>query len=185
MRRSGEFVEAGATIVGRIWEPCDGETVRSHTHGAGKVFWNVPLKDVLAGMGVAPDFAAQSQSNENRDIDYIHRRTETEELYFVSNISHEHRSAICRLRVSDERVPSFWHPNDGSVRASTVCQKGEGVTRLTVELPPGPSVSAVFRKEKREDHLAAATPPTTETNAIDMLCIEDDRATERVWRPGN
>jgi hypothetical protein len=208
LRRIGEFVEAGATIVGRkptrsnslrghpdcdrevreladlIWGPCDGESVRSHTYGAGKVFWNVPLKDVLAGMGAAPDFVVISPSNENRDIDHIHRRTETEDIYFVSNISHEHRSAVCRFRVSDERVPSFWHPDDGSVRPCTVYQKGEGFIRLTVELPPGSSVFVVFKEDKRDDHLVSVTSSTEDSTAIDTIDFKDDRVTARIWKPG-
>ena len=207
LRRIGEFITAGATIVGRkplrsnslrghpdcdrevreladrIWGNCDGETVRSHTYGAGKVFWNVPLKDVLAGLGVAPDFVVESPSNENRDIDYIHRRTETEDIYFVSNISHEHSSAVCRFRVSDGRVPSFWHPDDGSVRPCPVYQKGEGFIRLTVELPPGSSVFVVFREEKREDHLVEMVS-TTNSTMIDSIDLDDDRVTARAWQPG-
>jgi hypothetical protein len=173
-------------LADRIWGPCDGETVRSHSYGAGKVFWNVPLKDVLSGMGVAPDFVVESPSNENRDIDYIHRRTDSEDIYFVSNISHEHRSATCRFRVSDERVPSFWHPDDGSVRPCPVYQVAEGFVRLTVDLPPASSVFVVFREEKPGDHLVAVTEttPTSDSVGINILSLEQDTVTAKVWQPG-
>ena len=209
LRRIGEFVAAGATVVGRkplrsnslrgypdcdgevraladrIWGPCDGETVRTHTHGAGKVFWNAPLKEILAGMGVPPDFVVESPANEEQEIDYIHRSTETADIYFVANTSTEHRRAVCRFRVAPDRVPSFWHPDDGSVRPCPVYQTGDGFLRLTVDLAPSNSVFVVFREEKRDDHLVAVTPSSTEGTAMEVIGLVGDQVTARVWRPGN
>jgi hypothetical protein len=208
LRRIAQFIEAGATVVGRkplrsnslrgypdcdrevseladrIWGPCDGETVRSRSHGAGKVFWNVPLKEILAGMGVMPDLVVESPDNQQRDIDYIHRHTETEDIYFVSNSSPEHRSAVCRFRVSSSRTPSFWHPADGSVRPCPVYQVGDGFTRLTVELPPASSVFVVFREGQRDDHLVAVTSPAADQKAMEVLALERDTVTAKVWQPG-
>ena len=208
LRRIGEFIAAGATVAGSkpsrsnslrgypdcdrgvrdladlIWGPCDGETIRSHSHGAGKVFWNVPLKEILAAMDVEPDFTVESPDNNAWEIDYIHRSTETDDIYFVSNSSPEHRSAVCRFRVAADRVPGFWHPDDGSVRPCTVYQIGEGFIRLTVELPPGSSVFVVFRKEKRDDHLVAVTSPTADSTAMEVLALVQNVVTAKVWRPG-
>jgi hypothetical protein len=211
LRRIAGFIEAGATVVGpkparsnslrnypdcdrevreladRVWGPCDGGTVRSHTHGAGRVFWNVPLKDILAEMGVQPDFVVESPSNEDWEIDYIHRRTEREDIYFVANNHSEHRTAVCRFRVASGRVPSFWHPDDGSVRPCPVYQTGDGFVRLTVELPPTSSVFVVFREEKQDDHLVAVTgttPPAGDHTAIRILGHRQDTVTAEVWQPG-
>jgi alpha-L-rhamnosidase len=208
LRRVGEFIEAGATVAGRkplrsnslrgypdcdrevreladrIWGPCDGETVRSHTHGAGKVFWNVPLNEVLANMGVTPDFTVESPSNEQKEIDYIHRRTQTEDIYFVANTSTGHRSAVCRFRVTSGRVPSFWHPDDGSARPCPVYQTGDGFIRLTVDLAPSNSLFVVFREEKSGDHLTSVSSPSTENTAIEVLGFEKNAVSARVWQPG-
>jgi hypothetical protein len=210
LRRIASFIEAGATVVGRkpvrsnslrgypdcdrevreladrVWGPCDGESVRSHTHGAGKVFWNVPLKDILAEMGVQPDFVVESPANDEWEIDYVHRTTEKEDIYFVANNHSEHRSAVCRFRAAPGRVPSFWHPDDGSVRPCPVYQAGDGFIRLTVELPPKSSVFVVFREEKSPDHLVtvAETPPASGPAAIQILSLEQDTVTAKAWRNG-
>jgi hypothetical protein len=169
-----------------IWGPCDGDTVRSHTHGAGKIFWNVPLKGILAEMGVPPDFVVESPANDDWEIDYVHRITGKEEIYFVANNHSEPRSAVCRFRVAPGRVPSFWHPDDGSVRPCHVYQVGDGFIRLTVELPPRSSVFVVFREEKNQDHLVAVTENTPQraTAAIQILSLEQDTVTAKVWRNG-
>jgi hypothetical protein len=211
LRRIGDFIAAGATVVGpkplrsnslrgypdcdrevrelgeKIWGPCDGQTVRSRPYGAGTVVWNLPLKEVLAGMGVGPDFAVESPANDERQIDYIHRATTSEDIYFVSNSSTEHRSAICRFRVAAGRVPSFWHPDDGSIRPCPVYQAGDGFVRLTVELPPASSVFVVFRAEPREDHLTAVREAPAGQDgggAIEVAGIKGDEVPVKVSRPG-
>jgi hypothetical protein len=210
LRRIASFIEAGATVVGRkpvrsnslrgypdcdrevreladrVWGPCDGKSVRSHTHGAGKIFWNVPLKDILAEMGVQPDFVVESPANEDWEIDYVHRITEKEDIYFVANNHSEHRSAVCRFRMAPGRVPSFWHPDDGSVRPCPVYQAGDGFIRLTVELPPESSVFVVFREDDGRDHLVtvAETPPASGPAAIEILGLEQDTVTAKAWRNG-
>jgi hypothetical protein len=210
LRRIGDFIAAGATVVGpkplrsnslrgypdcdrevreladRIWGPCDGKTVRSHHYGAGKVVWNIPLREVLAEMGVAPDFQVENGANDERQIDYIHRATASEDIYFVSNSSTEHRSATCRFRVAAGRVPSFWRPGDGSIRPCPVYQTGDGFVRVTVDLPPASSVFVVFRAEEREDHLVAVTEAPAEQGgrAIEVGGIQGDSVPVRVSRPG-
>ena len=123
LKRLGEFVNAGATIVGpkpersnslkgypdcdrevrklaaQIWGNCDGDKVRTHAFGQGKVLWNVPLTNALADLGIAPDFVAENISNEDRHIDYIHRTTAEEDIYFVSNSSTNRATVTCRFRV--------------------------------------------------------------------------------------
>jgi hypothetical protein len=177
LRRIGELVEAGATVVGRrpdrsnslrghpgcdrevrelaarIWGDCDGDGVRVHAHGKGRVIWNIPLGEVLAGMGTGPDFVVEGSGNRDRSIDFIHRATADEDLYFVSNSSMERREIRCRFRVGPGRVPSFWHPQDGSVNACHLYQVGDGFVRVPIDLAPASSVFVVFRESALPDHL--------------------------------
>ena len=209
LRRIGELVAEGATVSGRrprrsnslrgypqcdsevreladrIWGTCDGETVRNHSHGKGKIFWNVPLKNILAGMGVPPDFVVESPDNSNREIDYIHRMTDAADIYFVANTSTEHRRAACKFRVPSGRVPSFWRPDDGSVLPCPVYQTGDGFIRLTVDLAPSNSVFVVFQEIKHDDHLTSVSSPHAGSPAIEVLGFDDDKVTARVWQAGD
>jgi hypothetical protein len=214
LRRIGELVAAGATVAGpkprrsnslrsypdcdlevreladRIWGGCDGETTRTHSYGAGKVTWNVPLNEVLAGLEVKPDFVVENFANAHQEIDYIHRATATEDLYFVANTTMEWQSAACRFRVAANRVPELWRPEDGSVRTCPVYQTGAGFVRLTLELPPASSVFVVFRDGKPREHLVSVTEQpaagatATDRAAIEILELAGDQAAARVMRPG-
>jgi hypothetical protein len=203
LRRVGEFIEAGATVVGRkpersnslkgypdcdrevkelaarIWGACDGDKVKFSHYGKGRVFWNVPLVDVLAELDIAPDFVVENQENNKRQIDYIHRETEKEDIYFVSNSTMEHQSILCRFRVSGGRVPSFWNTEDGSVKPCHVYQVGDGFVRLPVSLAPASSVFVVFSHESRTGHLVRLEGGT----AIEVLAIDGETLTVKARQP--
>ncbi len=177
LRRIGELVKAGATVSGRmplrsnslkgypdcdrevrelaaeIWGACDGDKVKSASHGKGRVFWNVSLDEVLAELDVPPAFIVENQANKNREIDFIHRETDDEDIYLVANTTMEHQSVICRFRAAEGRVPSLWQAQDGSVTPCHVYQDEDGFVKLPLELPPASSVFVVFRNEDRDHHL--------------------------------
>lgn len=101
------LVKAGATVVGpkplsdaglkdypvcdrevaaigeEVWGGCDGVEVRANKYGQGRVFWNVSLREILVRDGVDADFAYEGGPDDF--IDFIHRRTENEEIYFLVN----------------------------------------------------------------------------------------------------
>jgi hypothetical protein len=214
LRRIGELVEAGATVVGRkpvrsnslkgfpgcdrevadlaakIWGDCDGDKVLSHAYGKGRVIWNVPLNDVLAGMGVEPDFGVEGIDNGDRHIDFIHRSTADEDIYFVSNSAMEREGFTARFRVGPGRVPSFWHPENGSVTKCHVYETGKGFVRLPLDLPPASSVFVVFRKGEHADHLVGIEARTADETpdragpAIEVLDLESGKVSTLVRRPG-
>ena len=139
LEKIGQLVHNGATVIGpkpersnsmlgypqcdekvreladRVWGNCNGVDIKTHTYGRGRVVWNVPIKEVLAEMGVAPDFSVSGIDNSGRKIDYIHRTTGTEEIYFLTNSTEEHLAFEAIFRVGDSHLPSLWNPEDGSV----------------------------------------------------------------------
>jgi hypothetical protein len=218
LRRIGELVEAGATVVSRkpeksnslrgfpdcdrevrdlaarIWGDCDGDKIRSHAHGKGKVLWNKPLKEVLADMGISPDFTVEEAGNEDQHIDYIHRTTGDEEIYFVSNSSMTRQEVNCRFRVGPDLVPSFWHAEDGSVTECQLYETGDGFVRIPLDLYPASSVFVIFKKQPRPDHLVRigrSTPTGSGAEsispagaAIEIMAMNSDRIEARVAMPG-
>ena len=117
------LVERGATIVGpkptrsgglkdrdekdelvkriadRLWGDCNGKTVKENQYGKGKVIWGKTLKQVLAERGLGPDFSFSSNTDSTK-LDFIHRRTGKEEIYFVSNTRNECETIDGIFRVS-------------------------------------------------------------------------------------
>lgn len=206
LKRLGELVEAGATIVGpkprrsnslagypkcddevreladRIWGGCDGERVKSHTFGKGRVLWNVPLNQALTDMGVERDFVPEGIDNRDYKIDYIHRETDKEDIYFVSNSSLERQVVLCRFRVGEGRQPSFWDAEDGSVKPCHAYQTKDGFTWITLDLAPASSIFVVFAEGEARDSIVEIKQPGGET--LELLAWEGGKLTARVWRNG-
>ena len=170
LRKLGELVEAGATVVGRkpvrapglagfpacddevralaegIWGACDGSAVQQRALGKGRIIWGVPLNDILRGLGLGPDFRALEIPNADQHIDFIHRSTGRDDLYFVSNSAKTAEAFDAVFRVGENRTPEFWYPDMGRIVPCRSFARVEGGCRLTLELPAYGSVFVVFRK---------------------------------------
>ena len=92
-------------IADKLWGKSDGENILSNTYGKGTVYWGKTLKEVLAELDVAPDFEVKGIDNSDWTIDHIHRKTEAEDIYFVTNSSPEKQKVTCIFRVAKNRVP--------------------------------------------------------------------------------
>ena len=165
-----ELVEAGATVVGprpqkspglenfpacdeevkkladRLWGDCDGEKIKQHALGKGRVVWGETPEQVLAGMKVPVDFACDGGLAGK--LRYIHRTLEDgTELYFVANKREASVAGTCSFRVQGKR-PEFWWPESGRVQLAAAWQEKDGVTRVPLYLEAAESVFVVFRPEQ-------------------------------------
>jgi hypothetical protein len=167
LKKLVELVEAGATVVGPkptrsngltgyptrdeevrnlaelLWGPCDGKTVREHQFGRGRVIWGRSLREILQGDGVGPDFSFRSAQRDT-DIDFIHRKTDDADIYFVRNKRDRWEDILGTFRV-ERRGVELWHPDTGQVvRQFEYRETGQG-TEIPLVLPPHGSVFVVFR----------------------------------------
>ena len=116
LRKVKELVEAGATVVGprplkspslssypqcdeevqrlglEVWGDCDGQRVKEHRLGRGRVVWGVDPEKVLKESGVQPDFLC------GRPWRFIHRATGDADIYFVANGQAFEATATCVFR---------------------------------------------------------------------------------------
>jgi hypothetical protein len=177
LRRIGQLVQKGATVVGpkptrsngladrrasdarvkkmanRLWGPCDGVTCTEHAYGKGRIVWGKSLREILTSRGIGPDFSAFGErSDVQYPLDYIHRRTADADIYFVSNKLDRAEEASCVFRVAD-RTPELWMPDTGEIRQCRFERDEEGNTRVQLRLASYGSVFVVFR-----DAADAGTP---------------------------
>lgn len=104
------------TIADKLWGKCDGETVFSNKYGKGTVYWGKSVKEVLEELNIPPDFEVIGIDNSDMHIDYIHRKTETEDIYFVSN-SHQTKEKVrCIFRVDKNMIPEIWDAETGLIQ---------------------------------------------------------------------
>ncbi len=103
-----ELVKAGATVIGpkplnspslkdyprcdeevrkladELWGSIDGKTITERAFGAGRVIWGPSVGEVLKSMKVLADVEIVRNEGGNL-IEWIHRRTDDADIYFVSN----------------------------------------------------------------------------------------------------
>ena len=163
-----ELVEAGATVLGprplkspsladypecdeqvqrlagELWGDCDGQRVKEHAFGRGRVVWGLPPEQVLQQSGVPPDFLCSQPWR------YHHRSTAEAEIYFVANSRPHQATATCAFRVAG-KAPELWCPETGRMEPAGVYLQRDGVTRVALTLGPSGSVFVVFRRPAAAD----------------------------------
>lgn len=158
-----DLVEAGATIVGpcpkkspslsgypacdaeierlgsELWGDCDGDRVKEHRFGRGRVIWGIEPEKILQKDGIGQDFAS------GQPLRFIHRTTGDAEIYFVANLRPAEFTTVCSFRVAG-KAPELWRPDSGRMEAATMWKEEGGVTRVSIPFDPSGSVFVVFRK---------------------------------------
>lgn len=136
-------------IAGEFWGELDGATRTERTVGKGRVFWGLPLREVLGKLGVNPDFEFKSASG-SAVINYTHRRTANADIYFIANRWHQSEDLICTFNVQDKR-PELWNAETGEITPFAISEhymgeRGRRGTAVLLRLDPSGSVFVVFRR---------------------------------------
>jgi len=151
-------------LAERIWGDCDGIKSTVHNYGKGRVYWGIPLWQVMKNEGVSQDFKVDVE-NADQHIDYIHRRTGTEEIYFVSNSLLTEQSFTARFRVGEQWVPELWMADDGTIRECKAESADGEFTRIRMTLPARGSVFVVFRLKSSKSDIVPQPNPWTMPDA--------------------
>jgi hypothetical protein len=106
----------------------------------GKVEKGGDLLSLLKGLGVPPDFQVSSDS-----ILFLHRRTDSSDIYFISNQTGRRVEFAPVFWVLDG-APELWDPLLGSVRRLPEFTRSEGGTKVPLVLEGNGSCFVVFRK---------------------------------------
>jgi hypothetical protein len=190
LKKIEQMVKAGATVVGpkpnrsnglthypqqdqqvkalaeQIWGPCDGQKVKTHRYGRGVVIDGQDLRDILATRGIRPDFQFSSPRPDTQ-LDYIHRRTDQADIYFVRNKKSQSETVEAIFRVTD-KMPELWCPLSGQIRAASMSQTTSQGTRVPLSLAPYGSVFVVFRSPMSRFHVEASNSGRHTTEAEDL-----------------
>lgn len=149
LKKLEQLVREGATIIGakpkhsygfhnqvendkyvkdisrKMWGPVDNANTRENKYGNGKIVWGKSIRQVLLEKGIGPDL--QFNSVNSRDtIDFIHRSTGKEEIYFIRNVKNELLNGTAVFRIKN-LIPEIWNAETGEiipVPAYTITAKG-------------------------------------------------------------
>ncbi len=106
------------SITSRMWGKVDSVNVKEHSYGKGKVIWGKSVKQVLAAKKVEPDFLFTS-STDSAMVDYIHRKTGKEDIYFVRNTRNAPIDYQLSFRANTKNA-QLWNPVDGTMKNISV-----------------------------------------------------------------
>lgn len=144
----GDFekkTEALCDLAAKMWGDCNGNTVKVNEYGKGRVVFGYTPQQWLEKISTGPDFICLDPDLAG-SFNFIHRRTEDSDIYFVSNKTMDDINTECLFRVED-RVPMLWDPENGTMKEQYVYNSVEGGIRLPVVLSPGASIFVVFNRE--------------------------------------
>ncbi len=128
------------------------------------------LPEILNGLKLEPDFSVEPAAG----IEFIHRKDEDAEWYFVANINPWQKELKSTFRVSG-KIPEIWDPETGEIWEAPVWREDvEGRTTVQLSLSANQSLFVVFRKttpSSRSGIVSAefkkrTTPTTDQDNAL-------------------
>ena len=152
-RMSSEQTVEYSRIVDAMWAGCPDKATKSR-YGKGRIACTAEARNALAAMSVAPDFSYQlddkgPRTDDGGTFDYVHRRTDDADIYFVRNALSETVKATLNFRVSG-RTPELWRPDDGStIPALVYNETKDGHTEIYHALPAMGSLFVIFEAARR------------------------------------
>jgi hypothetical protein len=116
-----------------------------HRVGKGLVFWGYEPQQVLKRMGIAADFSRDD--NLQGKLNYIHRRTDSTDHYFVVNQEDSWVQGTVTFRITGREATLYW-PQTGRSEPVLAPKEERGVTAVPLCLHANESVFVVFHKKK-------------------------------------
>lgn len=143
-------VAAFHELAEKVWGNVDGKAVTENSYGKGKVFWGMPIGEVLKKINLAPDFATNQP--EQNTFQFIHKKIGDMDVYFVANQLDSLLNRQCLFRVG-EKIPEIWNPEDGSVIKPAIFKMENGSVRIPFNFKPFQSTLFVFKPGKPADFI--------------------------------
>jgi hypothetical protein len=158
-----ELIAGGAVIIGP--KPLKSPSLQGYPDSdtqVGKLaaqLWNGKISTDLSPanafkkLALAPDFSGGATGS---DLNFIHRVSGADDIYFVANPRKESRSEVLRFRVTGKQ-PQLWNPETGEIKDILVWQQGAGNTTIVpIDFSSDGSVFVVFRKVSTAAHITSA-----------------------------
>jgi (4-O-methyl)-D-glucuronate---lignin esterase len=175
-----KLVEAGAVVAGP--KPTDdpsladnddeftalatklfGDGFGTHQVGKGTVYAGENLADVFDAIHLMPDFDYSKPNPETR-LEFVHRKLEDGDIYFVDNRSDHEQDVNATFRVSG-KAPELWHAETGRSEPASY-HFADGRTTVPLRLEPWGTVFVVFLKPTAQDTRTIPAPVETEDAAL-------------------
>lgn len=141
-------------LTSKIWGNSDGKGGKTNQVGDGTIFWGVTPESILQEMRIHPDFTYKVLSKNElgkllhpgTGIEFIHRRIDGAEFYFVSN-QHDNAKVIEATFRVNNLLPEFWYPETGRIENATeFFATNDGRMSVTMRLDASEAIFVFFKK---------------------------------------
>jgi len=117
-----------------LWQACPAQ----HAYGKGIVFCGIDTRAALATLHLLPDL-----DGFDNELDYIHRREDGIDIYFIRNRTAKAIDVRPRFRINN-RIPELWNPLDGTITPQLAYTVADGRTTVPLHLAPYGSTFVLF-----------------------------------------
>lgn len=114
-------------------------------YGKGFIYNSKDIRKVLLEKEIQSDFSYESSKPEAL-IDYIHRKTDEVDIYYVVNRNERPEYIHATFRV-DSKTPELWDPITGEIMDYPIYTSQNGSLTLPLFLEPFGSAFVIFRKD--------------------------------------
>lgn len=135
------------SVADKMWGACDGRSILLNKYGKGTIYWGKTVKQVLDEQNIPPDMQVIGVDNSDMHIDYIHRKTETQDIYFVSNSKPAAEKVTCVFRVDKGKVPELWDAETGLIQREVEYSKVKNGISIDFVMNPLASRFVVFKSK--------------------------------------
>ncbi|MCR5547377.1 MAG: DNA-binding protein [Bacteroidales bacterium] len=122
----------------------------------------------LSRFGIEPDFLAYNGTGDSEaararveGLNFCHRRTDTEDIYFVANHDAFPKDLTASFRI-EGRTPEIWIPVTGEIIRETEFTQEDGRVTMPLHLDASESLFIIFKDEPKQS-VAGANVVKTET----------------------
>ncbi|WP_418262555.1 glycosyl hydrolase [Flavobacterium faecale] len=115
-------------------------------------------KTILPELGVTPDFSLEGVESS----DFIHRKTATEDIYFIYNPQDSTKIMQCTFNVNG-KIPELWNPMTGEIVKLAQFESLNGKTKVAIPLKSLESTFVVFRENTNN---CISVIPTSENKLL-------------------
>jgi hypothetical protein len=178
LKQINKLVTAGAIVYGgrpekspslQNYPICDNEIKKltDELWNSGKIISAQPLEQVLQSKGILPDFESSGGISNAptlysaTGVEYIHRKIDDADVYFVSNQRQESQNIEAIFRIN-HKIPELWNPDTGKIEeASSYSFTKDGRMAVSLSFDQSGSAFVVFRKQVSAEKQADKTPEVT------------------------
>ena len=121
-------------LADRIWKGSKKKKSK-RIYGKGSLYTGYPEREILIENSIEPDFKYSSTGGNPVNLDYIHRATEGDDIYFIRNVDSLQVHTWIDVRVDGKQV-FLMDPAEGRIQKLAMYIEEEGRTKIPLRLSP-------------------------------------------------